>query len=162
VTRRKDAPPIRPCTKCGMGTANETQVCFRHEPHPNRRINDGLTNQQRWARRHPEQRPRINRQNVLRRYGLTLVEYDAILAEQGGGCAICGSTYLLTVDHDHGCCQPMGKGRKRRCGNNCYRGILCANCNSGLGRFQDSPEVLAAALAYLSGWKAKGKVNPPV
>ena len=76
---------------------------------------------------------------LRRLYDLTLVEYDAILSTQGGGCAICGAApkqnRRLAVDHDH------DTGR--------VRGLLCDACNPGLGRFRDSPDLLRRAIAYI-------------
>ena len=81
-----------------------------------------------------------------RAYGITPDEYAALLESQGGVCAICkqpettkrgGLLVGLAVDHDH------GSGR--------VRGILCTNCNQGLGRFADDPARLRAAGDYLSG-----------
>ena len=84
----------------------------------------------------------------LKRHGVTAEQYDELLAAQGGGCAICGSTTpfgrgRFHVDHDHGCCPGQ-----RSCGK-CVRGLLCGRCNPGLGAFQDSPDLLLAAAAYL-------------
>lgn len=79
-----------------------------------------------------------SRQRHLARYGLTLEGYEGMLLEQGGGCAICGlppGTRALHVDHDH------------RTGE--VRGLLCNNCNQGLGRFRDEPDALVAAAMYL-------------
>jgi hypothetical protein len=73
--------------------------------------------------------------HLKRKYGLTLEEFDALLAAQGGGCAICGKPDPDNVDHDH------ITGR--------VRGILCWNCNVGVGQFEDSEDRLAAALTYL-------------
>lgn len=72
------------------------------------------------------------------KYGITLDEYEATLAKQGGACAICKSPpgrSLLCVDHDH----ITGKAR----------GLLCDPCNNGLGRFGDDVERLRSAVAYL-------------
>lgn len=106
----------------------------------------------------PEQRDRrraeyvANRETYaprnLLRHGVTLDQYDALLAAQGGGCAICGSTNprgrgRFHVDHDHACCPG-----KKSCGS-CVRGLLCGNCNPGLGAFGDDPDRLLAAAAYL-------------
>ena len=44
--------------------------------------------------------------------------------------------------------------RKRSCGR-CIRGILCSNCNVGLGNFHDSPELLKAAISYLLAYSAR-------
>lgn len=72
-------------------------------------------------------------------YGITLAEYNHILASQGGGCAICGTKpkryRRLDVDHDHE--------------TGAVRGILCSECNRGIGFLRDSPANLRAAADYL-------------
>ena len=74
-------------------------------------------------------------------YGLTKAELDLLLA-QNESCAICGTAEWggphkkPNVDHDHA----TGK----------VRGILCASCNNGLGRFRDDPALLQAAITYLT------------
>ncbi|MCW2900996.1 MAG: hypothetical protein JWO67_3261 [Streptosporangiaceae bacterium] len=84
------------------------------------------------------------------RHRLPQADYEAWLAEQGGGCAVCGTTDpggasgdRFHVDHDHDCCP----GHKS-CPS-CRRGLLCAKCNVGLGSFRDDPDRLMAAAAYL-------------
>lgn len=83
-------------------------------------------------------------------YGLTVDQYAELFAAQDGRCAICqcpknpwtpgggqrGRWRSLVVDHDH---------RTNR-----LRGLLCVNCNIGLGHFKDSAVHLAAALTYLT------------
>ena len=73
------------------------------------------------------------------RYGLSPNEFDRLTEAQGGGCAVCGSPESgernLSVDHNH----ETGE----------VRGILCRNCNTGLGCFGDSPELMLEAIAYL-------------
>lgn len=92
-----------------------------------------------------------SRKALLTRYGLTDETYEAMLAAQGGGCAICGSTDPKTrhgkwhIDHDHSCCSNRDQ---RTCGK-CVRGLLCQQCNLGLGHFEDDPDRLAAAARYL-------------
>lgn len=99
-------------------------------------------------------RDNIRRYNLWNNYGITVEQYDAMLEEQGGVCAICGKpeTTLtsdgtgvkrLAVDHDRSCCP----GR-RSCGK-CLRGLLCSSHNTGLGKFHDSIEELEAAIEYL-------------
>ena len=70
-------------------------------------------------------------------YGLPPGAYAALLAAQGGVCAIClvanGKTKRLAVDHDHRTGEP--------------RGCLCGPCNQMIGRL--GPEALARALVYL-------------
>lgn len=78
----------------------------------------------------------------LARLGLTVADYDRMLAEQGGRCAICGAdrpgagrTGRWPVDHDH------VTGR--------VRGLLCHPCNRAIGLLRDLPEVADAVAAYL-------------
>lgn len=98
---------------------------------------------------HQPTRSCCRRCNVLRRMGMTSVDYDDLLAQQGGGCAVCGATAAdqggkaLAVDHDHSCCPGVGS-----CGK-CIRGILCDACNTTLGQLNDDPERLRQLLAYL-------------
>ena len=90
-------------------------------------------------------RARWARNARLRQYGLIAGEYDAMLAEQDGKCAICGtsdpggagkgSDGQFPVDHDHE--------------TGAVRGLLCHGCNAGLGRFGDDPDRLLSAVAYL-------------
>jgi hypothetical protein len=70
----------------------------------------------------------------VRRYGLTLPEFHALVAR--GACDICKrSDRRLCVDHCH--------ETKR------VRGLLCENCNLGLGSFDDDTVRLQKAEAYL-------------
>lgn len=87
------------------------------------------------------------------KYGISREEFDDMLARQGGGCAICGTTKPggkgeWHVDHDHSCCDIPPSGAGKTCGN-CNRGLLCTNCNVGLGSFKDDVDRLAAAIKYL-------------
>lgn len=77
----------------------------------------------------------------LKKYGLSLIEYKAMFESQTGRCAICKSAPTLkrlSVDHDHK--------------TGAVRGLLCTNCNLGLGNFKDDQEILKAASDYLSGY----------
>jgi len=86
-----------------------------------------------------------NQLHGLARKGLTGSGYERLLKEQNGRCAICGrpdghrsckgKQCKLAVDHDH------------KAGT--VRGLLCNNCNRGLGRFKDSVKLLEAAICYL-------------
>ena len=89
----------------------------------------------------PEPDRTTRRRSHLRKYyGLTLEQYDALLASQGGCCAICENPKPEAekswhVDHDH----QSGK----------VRGLLCGACNRGLGHFKDNPNLLLAAADYV-------------
>jgi hypothetical protein len=74
------------------------------------------------------------------RYGMTVEEYDELLKQQKGVCAICYGTNAngkrLAVDHNHETDET--------------RGLLCANCNSAIGLLGDSVVYLASAIRYLN------------
>lgn len=77
---------------------------------------------------------------LMRKYNLTIADYEITLAKQNGKCAICLSSEHkgrghFYVDHDHS----TGK----------LRGLLCNPCNIALGMFRDSIETLQAAVRYL-------------
>jgi len=80
------------------------------------------------------------RRRQLNKFGMTPKEYDRLLQNQNGKCAICGSEpgrRQLAVDHDH----ETGE----------VRGLLCSNCNTGLGLLGDQLARLRVAVTYLEG-----------
>lgn len=104
-----------------------------------------------YRQRAYERDPAVNRRaNLKAKFGLSVEDYNRMLVEQGGKCAICGTTdpggrwgTNFAVDHDHSCCP----GQKT-CGK-CIRQLICSPCNVGLGAFGDDPDRLMAAAAYL-------------
>lgn len=94
-----------------------------------------------YREENPEKVRRQERNTDLKRkYGITLVEYEQMLADQDYKCAICQRPagydgIELAVDHDH----ETGE----------VRGLLCAKCNPMIGYADDSPSILEAAIAYL-------------
>ena len=94
--------------------------------------------EKRYAEKYPEKILAKSRRIKLRTYGLTPEQYDAMLQSQGGVCAICGmnrDARRLAVDHDHK--------------TNKVRALLCHFCNTALGKFLDSVEILKKAILYL-------------
>lgn len=87
---------------------------------------------------------------LRKKYSLTREQYADMNKAQNGLCAICSKPETrrhartkrvmdLVVDHCH------------RTGN--VRGLLCSNCNGGLGSFDDDVEKLRAAIAYLERFR---------
>jgi len=80
---------------------------------------------------------------LLQRYNITSEDYKVLLHKQDYCCAICGnapeegraSSKKLSVDH----CHTTGA----------IRGLLCQKCNTALGLFNDSAEIIKKALNYL-------------
>ena len=95
----------------------------------------------RYAReRYQNDRPRYAEYERKKNYGLRKGEYDRMLAEQDGKCAICGTSdpsprRHFAVDHCHHTSE--------------VRGLLCGRCNTGIGQLQHSEEILLSALRYL-------------
>lgn len=81
--------------------------------------------------------------NLKRYYGITLDEFDTMLAGQGGRCAICHTD------------DPTGLGRWNQWHvDHCHatdkvRAILCPACNVMIGHANDDPKRLRAAASYL-------------
>jgi hypothetical protein len=69
---------------------------------------------------------------------MTLEERNAMQRAQRNRCKICGDKFIKVpfVDHDH----KSGK----------VRGLLCITCNTGIGMLRDCPEIIAAALKYIT------------
>jgi hypothetical protein len=89
---------------------------------------------------------------LMNQYGMTVEQYDQILKDQDGKCAICrrpptqatGNSTKPQLHVDH--CHFTGT----------VRGLLCNNCNSGMGLLGDSIEMLNRASAYLKKHQPPG------
>lgn len=92
----------------------------------------------------PEYTAQCRRRSLKSKYGLTLEDFSQMLGVQAGCCAGCGCSLNMSengkadsphVDHDH----VSGK----------VRGILCRNCNVGIGLLGDAPSTLRRLAIYL-------------
>ena len=109
-------------------------------------------NSDKWKAKHPEQWARIQAKRVakvksdpqyrrerdlIKKYHMTLIDYDNLLKAQDGSCALCyrkPGKVPLHVDHDH-------KTRK-------IRGLLCHQCNWYLGIIDKDPKIIARIITY--------------
>lgn len=115
------------CKKCEV----ERQLKVYHaNPEPHRAKMRKLSNlhQRKW--------------NLSRFWKMTPEDFDKMRDAHGGVCAICK------------CPPPGGKGNEHLHIDHCHstnkiRGLLCNNCNNGIGRFKDDPTNLRAAADYL-------------
>lgn len=80
---------------------------------------------------------RRRRKARSRLYGLKPGDFTQMLEDQDHMCAICFTpiSHGASLDHDH----KTGE----------VRGILCHNCNVGLGQFEDNPDLIHQAYMYL-------------
>lgn len=80
------------------------------------------------------------REVFYKKYGITEEDYQHLYNLQNGACLICGNRQnerRLAVDHDHK--------------TNRVRGLLCNQCNIGLGAFNDNIILIEKAISYLGG-----------
>ena len=102
-----------------------------------------------YVRKYREKNPERERaRHLMREYGITLAEYNAMLVQQGSVCAICkqpetqernGVKYSLAVDH----CHKTGK----------VRGLLCFKCNSAIGSFEKRNVPISNIERYLETYR---------
>lgn len=83
------------------------------------------------------------RRHLRRKYGLTVEQYENMLAEQNGLCALCGLPpdetdlqKILVVDHDHE--------------TNQIRGLIHGRCNALIGYAREDVRVLTCAIGYVT------------
>jgi len=80
---------------------------------------------------------------IERNYSLSYKEWLKMWENQNGKCAICGKEFKnksdACIDHDH------------KTDN--IRGLLCKQCNFGIGLFNDKPELLIKVADYLLLYK---------
>ena len=148
-------------TGCRDGYRPDCKACnlaakaARHAANPE----PGRERARRWNRQNPERyQARIDayrqsgkkriadrKSHLKRTFGITVEDYERMLAEQCGGCAICErpprDDIALHVDHDH------------RTGM--IRGLLCFRCNNALGDLESDPELLSEASGYLVSFQER-------
>jgi hypothetical protein len=160
---------VKRCSKCGEfkpltafyphkagrdGYRPDCKACvaLRHKQWYLRNRDHAIAQVKAWQQANPERvkatrkaaRPRrapIDRDARLRRvFGLCAEEYEAMLAKQGGRCALCKRIprkgRSLHVDHNHT--------------TGVVRGLLCFRCNAGMGQFQEDIFRFADAIVYLA------------
>jgi hypothetical protein len=139
-------PGLRVCRKCGLPKPFEefTKSTLCDSGRTWTCAECTVMNGAKWRRANPERATLAHRRNgLMRRHKMTIEQFDALLASQGGVCAICGTDKprghrnQWHVDHDH------VTGRRR--------GVLCNKCNLMLlPGLNDDPARAIRAAEYLS------------
>ena len=93
-----------------------------------------------WMKENPEKLPTLQEKRAYSRkknFGVSEEDYAKMLSDQNNSCAICSKEigWEAAVDHCHT--------------TNKVRGLLCRNCNLGLGGFKDNTETNRKAIAYV-------------
>lgn len=118
------------CSICGEGTG----IYARHAR------KDGSTGYACSVRR----KERSKEYQIKVKYGITLNEFNELLAAQGGTCKLCKrEVEEFCVDHDHKCCPGV-----KTCGQ-CLRGIICHLCNGFIGHIENNDLDLTTIQRYM-------------
>lgn len=147
---------MKQCTKCGQikplsdfwkdrskkhGYGARCKACKVAIYNQYRKAN-GYDKKRYWKNPNAEQE-----RHLIRKYGITLADYNEMFQDQGGKCGVCalphGGSRRFDVDHCHA--------------TGVVRGLLCTNCNRMIGHANDRPETLRAAACYLES----SRKSPP-
>lgn len=114
-------------------------------------LNEEYSDKADYLRKHRLKFGKVWRETHLRKnFGISSAVYAEMCDSQNNLCAICrhpetqkrgNKLKTLAVDHDHK--------------TGAIRGLLCSDCNTGLGKFKDDKTVLNAAIAYLDRYVVK-------
>ena len=117
-----------------------------------------------WRRANPEKMRAWRKRNKhkasalarRRKFGISAVDFQAMLDAQGGQCAICrtdkpGGVGGWHLDHDHRFPSTDPRG---------HRGVLCCKCNRALGYFRDDPATLRAAVDHVEDHTYRTRAAP--
>lgn len=147
--RRVDGlfPYCKPCRRLRSGAKPMRRTQWSSKSDYDRKRRTALKNA-------PGHRKAYRAKYLWSTYRITVDEYNQLLVEQGGGCAICHKkpselSRELAVDHDHACCSGS-----RSCGG-CIRGLLCNSCNTVLGHLRDDIDLMQKAINYLASYRGK-------
>jgi len=136
---------VKTCTKCGQ-TKEDTEFYLEKAKRKDGSIREFRRSHCRACetkrKRDRDSRTKEERanQHLLNKYGIT-AEFRDKLADIQGGCGICGTKKpggrfnSWNVDH----CHHTGK----------VRGVLCWNCNVGIGKLQHDANLLRRAIQWL-------------
>ena len=124
------------CRTCGIAKGATDYYYPRGKRHPHCKSCQSTKQLVSWGKVSKAEQQRRNRNGKLKRlYGMTIEDYDAMLALQDGVCYICKSDKKLVVDHCHN--------------SKVVRKILCYSCNVALGHAKDNPDTLIRMAEYI-------------
>lgn len=126
---RTAPPPYEPDRECARCRVSKPASAFHRVGPGHRRAQcnecRAATRGSRKGEERPSRKSQRRRHYTLKGYGITAKQYDTMLAQQGGGCAVCGTApdgKRLHIDH----CHQSGR----------VRALLCSPCNLALGQYE--------------------------
>lgn len=144
----RNAPKEKSCTKCDevKPLSDFSNLCVgTYGKHPQCKACLSIASTKRYWNSEESRQKAIKQStnsNRKSKYGITPEQYEDLLRSQNYCCSVCNihldkSRFGLIgqLDHNHA----TGK----------IRGILCAQCNTGLGNFYENEDVLLKAIQYL-------------
>lgn len=148
VSRRRDGEIMAYCKKCSYASVQkwreENKEKWKQKQQRYHQKNKESIYEKRKLRKNIDSENTItkqklyNRKSLLKKYGLTIEQYEHILIQQDRKCKICKSDFSkkkkAVIDHDH-------KSQK-------IRGLLCVGCNVSLGHIERDG-FLEKAIEYL-------------
>jgi hypothetical protein len=126
-----------PHTKSSNGKRYAQPICKSCNSSPER-LAARREYTKKWKAANPEKRDKSKRRHHWKKQGIDPDIAEAYYQNHDGACEICGKTTDKRLMMDH--CHATGE----------VRGILCFNCNVGLGMFLDSTNLLDNAIKYLN------------
>jgi 23S rRNA G2069 N7-methylase RlmK/C1962 C5-methylase RlmI len=123
------------CKPCNVLAVGEWYQ--KHKAHSRRQMRERYQNR-------ADVRERVRNEGFKRTYGITVDQYNKMLAVQKNKCAVCNKDQKLferRFDIDH--CHETGT----------VRGLCCIRCNRGMGLLQDNPQLLRAAADHIEKYK---------
>lgn len=155
LRKRKQIPVLQEkfCSKCNLtkitsafrrdfgrkdGYQSSCKICVdKWNNTPENKIKVAIRKRDTWSNKTSQEKYAVRLKKV---YGMSLEKYEELFNAQNKKCAVCqkqASPFSLQVDHCHI--------------TNKIRGLLCTNCNSGIGKLGDTTEGLLKAIEYLRG-----------
>lgn len=127
---------LNPRTECKQGHPLTEENTYYHPTRHYRSCRQCRDTASRdWQSRNKEH---VNRGKRFRRYGISEADFLMMLVLQDSKCLICEKDFMENTIHiDH---SPVTSH---------VRGLLCPNCNSGLGKFLDNSDLLLKAAEYV-------------
>jgi hypothetical protein len=138
------------CKSCSKEKYEESRrvsrlKCYHKDPEKTKTRNREWNNKNKDKRRIQSKRyylknkEKVHEWHMQYSYGITRENREEILKSQNDSCAICGKPANNVDEFDVDHCHNTGT----------VRGLLCHKCNTGIGFFEDDPELLTKAIQYL-------------